>query len=147
MSSTAGPGSTASRQEASTGYVEEPAGYGWVIFAGSMLAVVGTLNFIYGIAAVSDSKFYTQNAAFIISGLNTWGWVMLCIGFVQVVSAFGIWAQVAGARWVGILSATANAIVQMLVLPAYPLLALSLFAIDILVIYGLIAHGSARANA
>jgi hypothetical protein len=148
MASTVGPGSASSRQAASTGYVQDPAGYGWVVFAGSMLAIVGTLNFIYGIAAVSDSKFYAHNVTYVISSLNTWGWVMLCIGVVQVVSAFGIWGQVAGARWVGVLSAAVNAIIQMLVIPAYPFLALSLFAIDILVIYGLIAHGArARADA
>ena len=142
MASTVGPDST-SRRAASTDYVESPAGYGWVIFAGSMLAIVGTLNFIYGIAAVSNSKFYVRDVTYVISDLNTWGWVMLCIGFVQFVSAFGIWGQVAGARWVGILSAGVNAIIQMLVLPAYPFLALALFSIDILVIYGLVAHGKA----
>src|SRR4051794_7584057 len=47
-------------------YDIEPAGYGWVVFAGVMLAIVGTLNFIYGIAAISDSKFYVRDTTFVI---------------------------------------------------------------------------------
>ena len=34
-----------------------------------------------------------------------------------------------------------NAIIQLLFIPAYPFWSLALFTLDILVIYGLIAHG------
>jgi hypothetical protein len=119
----------------------EPRGYGWVLFAGIMLAIVGTLNFIYGIAAISDSKFYVNDAKLIISNLNTWGWFLVIVGAIQVVSAIGIWAQAAGARWVGIGSAGINAIIQMLTISGYPFLSLALFGVDILVIYGLLAYG------
>jgi uncharacterized membrane protein (DUF2068 family) len=147
MSTSADPRGTSDRLSAQGSYpVDDGRGYGWVLFAGTMLSIVGTLNFVYGIAAISDSKFYVKDAQFIISNLNTWGWFLVIIGAVQVVSAVGIWAQAAGARWVGIISAGVNAIVQMLAISGYPLLALSLFAIDILVIYGLLAHGR-RASA
>ena len=122
-------------------YGEESPGYGWVLFAGTMLAIVGTLNFIYGIAAIDDSKFFVQDVKYVISDLNTWGWFLVFIGAIQFLSAIGIWFQAAGARWVGILSAGGNMVVQMLMIPAFPFLALSLFAVDILVIYGLLAHG------
>src|SRR3954452_9931201 len=134
---TGGP-STSSRPAA---YEPEPTGYGWVIFAGSMLALVGTLNFIYGIAAISNSKFYARDVTYVVASLNTWGWVLLVLGTVQFLAAFAIFTGSEVGRWIGILSAAGNAIVQMLVLPAYPFLALALFTIDILVIYGLVAHG------
>ena len=38
---------------------EESRGYGWVMFAGIMMMIAGTLNFIYGIAAVANSNFYS----------------------------------------------------------------------------------------
>ena len=142
MSTSAEPSGTSARLSAQQGVpVDDDRGYGWVLFAGIMLAIVGTLNFIYGIAAISDSKFYVKDAQFIISNLNTWGWFLVIIGAVQVMSAVGIWAQASGARWVGIVTAGLNAIVQMLAISGYPFLALALFAIDILVIYGLLAHG------
>jgi hypothetical protein len=142
MSTSAEPRGTSARLSAQPSEpFDDGHGYGWVLFAGMMLAIVGTLNFIYGIAAISDSKFYVKDAQFIISNLNTWGWFLVIIGAVQVVSAVGIWAQASGARWVGIISAGLNAIVQMLAISGYPFLALALFAVDILVIYGLLAHG------
>ena len=116
-------------------------GLGWVIFAGCMLCLVGTLNIVYGIAAISNSKFYVANTQYVFSDLNTWGWVLLIVGVVQFVAAFGIWASTEWGRWVGVASAGINAIVQMLFIPAYPFLALALFATDLLVIYGLIAYG------
>jgi len=136
-----GPSAPLSAQQQS--YPDERRGYGWVLFAGTMLMIVGTLNFVYGIAAISDSKFYVKDAQFVISNLNTWGWFLVIVGAIQAISALGIWAQAAGARWVGILSAGVNAIIQMLAISAYPFLAISLFAIDILIIYGLLAYGRA----
>jgi hypothetical protein len=142
MSTSAGPRDTSAPLSAQGGYpVDDDRGYGWVLFAGTMLAIVGTLNFIYGIAAIDDSSFYVNDAKYIISDLNTWGWFLVVVGAVQVVSAVGIWAQAPGARWVGIFTAGVNAIIQMLAIPGYPFLAVSLFAVDILIIYGLLAHG------
>jgi hypothetical protein len=139
--STAPRGGSASLSGQDRYPADESRGYGWVLFAGTMLSIVGVLNFIYGIAAISDSKFYVNNAQFIISDLNTWGWFLVVVGAVQVISAVGIWVQAAGARWVGILSAGGNALIQMLVISSYPFLSVTLFAIDILIIYGLLAHG------
>ena len=125
-------------------FAGEAGGEGWVIFAGTMLAMLATLNVIEGIAAVSDSTFFVNDAKFILSGLNTWGWAMIVLGAVQGFTAIGVWMRVSGIRWVGVTIAALNAIAQMFFIPAYPLLSLMLFSLDILVIYGLIAHGARR---
>lgn len=116
-------------------------GYGWVIFAGIMIMIAGTLNFIYGIAAISESSFYVANTHFVVSNLNTWGWVVMLFGILQFCAAMGIWAQQNWARWVGVVVAAGNSIIQLIFIPAYPLLALSIFTLDILVVYGLVAYG------
>lgn len=115
---------------------------GWVVFAGTMLAIVATLNIIYGIAAISNSSFFVNDAKYVISSLNTWGWVALVIGCAQMLCAFGVWARNTAAVWAGIAFAGLNAIAQLLMLPAYPFLSLALFGVDMLVIYGLAVHGS-----
>jgi hypothetical protein len=120
---------------------DDPRGYGWVIFAGVMIMMAGTLNVIYGIAAISNSSFYATGTRFIFSDLKTWGWVVLAIGVLQMCVAAGIWAQSAWARWTGVAIASLNAIAQLIFIQAYPWLALAIFALDILVIYGLIAYG------
>jgi hypothetical protein len=50
-------------------------------------------------------------------------------------------------RWFGVAVAMCNAIAQLLFIPAYPFWSLTLFTVDILVIYGLIAHGKRTAAA
>ena len=44
-------------------------------------------------------------------------------------------------RWLGVGIAGLNAVAQLLIMPAYPLWALCLFSLDVLVMYGLIAYG------
>jgi hypothetical protein len=121
--------------------VEEEGGGGWVAFAGVMIGLAGVINCIYGIAAIAESSFYVGNTRFVFSDLKTWGWIVLIIGALQTTAAVGIWARETWARWTGVVVASINAIAQLLFIPAYPLLALALFAIDVLVIYGLVAHG------
>ena len=123
-------------------YADDARGGGWVLFAGVMLALIATLNVIEGIAAISNSTFFVQDAEFVISGLNTWGWVILAIGVTQGLTALGIWARLSLARWLGVALVTLNAAAHMLMLPAYPLWSMTMFALDLLVIYGLVAHGS-----
>jgi hypothetical protein len=119
----------------------EPRGYGWVVFAGVVIMMSATLNVIYGIAAIANSHFYVSNTHFVVSNLNTWGWVVLLIGVALYCAAIGIWMQAAWARWTGVIVAGVNAVIQLVFLPAAPFLSLSVFALDLLVIYGLLAYG------
>lgn len=146
--STVDPGRASAPPEYSSSrtdaYVDDGRGDGWVLFAGVMLAMLACLNFIDGVAAVSNSSFYTDNARFILSGLNTWGWVLICISVVQLAAACGVWMRMYAVRWVGVAIAALNAIVQLMFIDAYPFWSLTLFTLDILVIYGLIAYGGRR---
>ena len=90
---------------------------GWVTFAGVMLFIGGVLNVIYGIAAIADSSFFIQDQKYILSNLNTWGWVTLLIGALQLLALMSI--------------------------PAYPFWSLAIFALDIIVIYQVAMYGGA----
>jgi hypothetical protein len=119
-------------------------GAGWILFAGIMISMVGVLNVIYGIAAIGDSKFFVNDTQYILSNLNTWGWVTLVLGTLQVVAAFSIWAGGGFGRYFGVLVAGLSAIGALMVMPAYPLWSLAIFGVDILIIYGLVAYGGDR---
>jgi uncharacterized membrane protein HdeD (DUF308 family) len=119
-------------------------GRGWLLFAGIMLLIVGVMNVIYGIAAIDNSSFYIQDAKYVVSDLNTLGWIVLIVGAVQCFAAFGIWRGGQVGRWVGIVSASCNAILQLIFIASYPFLSLALFAVDVLIIYGLAAYGGRR---
>ncbi len=121
-----------------------PEGSGWLLFAGIMILTVGVLNIIWGIAAIGSSSFFVEDTRYIFSELNTWGWIVLIIGALQLAAAFSIWAGGTFGRWFGIAAATVNAIVALLTIPAYPFWSLAIFAVDVLVIYGLAAYGGDR---
>lgn len=135
----AGPGYVA--QAETLRYGEDDRGYGWVLFAGVMLGMAGTVNFIEGIAAISNSHFFVGNAHYVFGDLKAWGWTVLILGVMQGLAALGIFVKNQLARWVGVMFAALNALAQLLSMPAYPFWALALFAVDILIIYGLVAHG------
>jgi hypothetical protein len=120
---------------------ESEKGDGWLVFAGVMLMILGVLNTVGGIGAIDNANFYVNNAQFVVSDLNTWGWVLLITGIVQFLAALGIMAKNQLARWLGVGFAGLNAIAQLIFIAAFPLWAVALFAVDILVIYGLIVYG------
>src|SRR3954453_8184545 len=83
-------------------------GDGWVLFSGVMLGIVGTMNFIGGIAAIDNANFYVGHAQYFFSDLKTFGWIILLTGIAQVAAAFGIWAKNQFARWLGVAFASLN---------------------------------------
>ncbi len=116
-------------------------GAGWVLFAAIMLVMGGVLSIIWGIAAVSSSHFFVATASYILSDLNTWGWIMMGFGVVEALAALSVWRGGEFGRWFGILAAGLAGLAAMLSIPAYPFWSLALLAIDVLVIYGLAAYG------
>ena len=86
------------------------------------------------------ASFFVQDAKYVFSDLRTWGWIVLIIGGLQLAAAFSIWSGGGYGRWFGIATATVNAIAALLSIPAYPFWSLAIFAIDVLVIYGLAAY-------
>jgi hypothetical protein len=125
----------------SSSYIE---GGGWVLFAGIMIMMVAVLNVFWGIAAIDKSNFFVADTQYIVSSLSTWGWIVLIIGVLQFVAAFSIFAGGSYGRWFGIATASVNAIAALLSIPAYPFWGLAIFAVDILIIYGLAAYGGDR---
>jgi hypothetical protein len=122
-------------------------GAGWLVFAGVMLFVAGAVNVIDGVSAITDSKFYFREAAYFFGSLHVWGWIHLVLGGLLIAAVFGIWSGAGWARWFAIGVAALNAITRLMFVQAYPYLSLALFAVDVLVIYGLAAYGGRRAAA
>jgi len=121
---------------------------GWLMFAGVLLLMLGTLNFVEGGAAIGNSSVFIHNAECVTGNLSIWGWIMLCIGVVQWVLGVAVWfLQNQMARWVGIGVLSFNAIAQLLMMPASPYWSLPVFALDVVAIYGLVVHGERSAAA
>jgi hypothetical protein len=140
MAVSGAPERTTAAAPAGGGY-EEERGYGWMLFAGVMLCLVGTLNMIEGIAAIDNSHFFVGNAQYVAGDLNAWGWTVTIVGAVEILVGLGVFVKNQFARWLGVLVAGLNAIAQLMFINARPFWALALFTIDILIIYGLVAYG------
>ena len=117
-------------------------GEGWLLFAGAMLMFAGIVNIIWGIAAIDDSAFFTDEGRFVLfDDLNAWGWFFLIVGVLQVIAAFSIWNGSAFGQVFGIFSAGLNAMILLFTVNAFPFAAFMLFIVDVLVIYGLVVYG------
>jgi hypothetical protein len=111
------------------------------MFALVLLLTVGALNVIDGIAAIGKSHFYVAGAHYIFGDLKTWGWVVLILGVIQILVAYGLYSRNQLARWTGVVIVSLNAIAQLLMIRAYPFWALSIFALDVVALYALVAYG------
>jgi hypothetical protein len=117
-------------------------GVGRAIFAAILLMIAGTLNIIYGIAAVSNANFFSGNTHYLFSSLHTWGWITIILGVIQLTAGFSLVGGGLYGRFVGLFAATLGAIGALLsVGGAYPFWSLGVFAICIIVIHGLVVYG------
>ena len=121
-----------------------PPGNGLLIFAVSMMALAGTWAVIEGIAAIANSKIFVANTTFVFSDLNTWGWIVLALGALLLLSAFTLFSGSQFARWFGIVAAGLNAMGQLFFIQAYPLWSMAMFAADILIIYALATYAGPK---
>jgi hypothetical protein len=112
-----------------------------MLFAGTVLGLIGVANVIVGCKVLSDSSFVPANAVFVTGNIRVWGWVVLIVGIAQIVASFGIFSKSALARWFGVATAVANAVAQLLFFPAHPFWALCAFAASLIVIRVLVVYG------
>ena len=125
-----------------TSQEESTRGVGSALFAGMMLLIIGTLNVIYGIAAVADSSFYVADERYVFGSLHTWGWITIILGVIELTAAFSLFAGNMYGRVIGIVAATLGAIGALLnVGGPHPWWSLGVFAVCVIVIHGLFVLG------
>jgi hypothetical protein len=123
-------------------------GTGRAMFAAILLLIAGTLNIIYGIAAISDANFFVAQTRYVFSNLNTWGWITLLLGILELAAGFSLLGGGAYGRIIGVAAATIGAIGALLsVGGAYPFWSLGVFALCIIVIHGLVVYEPPRDRA
>jgi hypothetical protein len=119
-------------------------GAGRAAFAAILLLIAGTLNIIYGIAAISDASFFVDatDTRYVFSDLSTWGWITLILGVIQLTGGFSLLAGNLYGRVIGITAASVGAVGALLAVGgAYPFWSLGVFALCVIVIHGLVVYG------
>ena len=114
---------------------------GWTTFAAIMLLFSGSFNVCWGLAAVlNDQVLAVGGHGVMVLDFTTWGWVQLAIGAIMLIVAWGLFAAAGWARWLAVGIAAPNMVVQVAAFTAFPLWALTVIALDAVVIYQLTAH-------
>jgi hypothetical protein len=117
-------------------------GIGSALFVGMLLLIAGTLNVIYGIAAVADSHFYANDTVYLFSSLHTWGWITIILGIIEMSAAISLFGGNLYGRVMGLFAASLGAIGALLdVGGAHPWWSLGVFAICLVCIHGLVVLG------
>jgi hypothetical protein len=117
-------------------------GAGRVVFAAIVLLVVGTINIIYGIGALDDANIFVNDTRFILSNLNTLGWVLIILGVIQLTGGFSLIAGNTYGRVIGIVAGTLGAIGAVLSIgQGNPWWSLAVFALCVYVVYGIVVFG------
>ena len=114
---------------------------GWALFAGTVLVIVGSINVIFGLAAIFEDEVLTAtgNGRVIVWDLTSWGWILLLFGAFQLLAGFALFGGAGWARWTAIVLAGLNAIANVGFITVYPLWTLLIVALDMIVIYQLSA--------
>jgi hypothetical protein len=114
---------------------------GWIIFAATILFLVGMFDALWGLGAVLNDEAVTVGGrGVIVWDFTAWGWIHIVTGCLMIGTSVGLFMMKGFARWLGIFFAALSAILQVGVLPAFPIWALIVIALDVIVIYQLTAR-------
>ncbi len=119
------------------------AAVGLTIFAGVMMIMAGGFQALAGLVAIFQNEFFVSTRNYIVKfDATSWGWIHLLIGLMVLFAGFAVMSGKTWGRVVGITLAVLSALSNFAFSPYYPLWALTIVAIDVLIIWALAAHGS-----
>jgi len=140
--SMSGGGTTAPRHSVDesgvTGWV------GWIVFAGTMMAILGVFHMFEGLIALfRNSVFVFPTTGLTVQVSYTqWGWLQLIAGALVFATGLALFTGRMWARTLGVILVSVSALINFAFANVYPFWSLTLLAIDFFVIYAIIAHGS-----
>ena len=117
-------------------------GAGRALFAATLLVIVGTLNIMYGIGALDGANIFLNDKRFILTNLNTMGWVLIVLGAIQLGGGFSLMAGNTFGRIIGLVGASLGAIGALLSIGgSYPWWSLAIFFLCIYIVHGIFIYG------
>jgi hypothetical protein len=117
---------------------------GWIVFAGTMMAILGIFHMFEGFIAL----FRHSQIVFPTSGLTVqvsytqWGWLQILAGAVVFLTGLALFTGRSWARALGVIIVSVSALVNFAWANIYPVWSLTLLALDFFIIYAIIAHGA-----
>ena len=115
---------------------------GGVVFAATLMIMVGLFQAFQGLAAIINDEFYVtvNDYAFDID-LTAWGWIHLIAGVLVAIAGFALFSGSTAAGVAAIALAGLSAIANFFFIPYYPLWSLLIIALAIYVIWAVTRSG------
>src|SRR3954449_8430939 len=112
-------------------------GVGRAIFAATLLLMVGFINIIYGIGALDGANIFVNDQRFVLTNLNTMGWVLIILGIIQIAGGLSLMAGNTYGRVIGIVGASLGAIGALLSVGGNnPWWSLAVFFLCVYIVHG-----------
>ena len=109
-------------------------GTGRALLAATLLVIVG--------GALDGANIFVNDKRFILTNLNTMGWVLIILGVIQLTGGFSLMAGNTYGRVIGIIGASLGAIGALLSIGgAYPWWSLAIFFLCIYIVHGIFIYG------
>jgi hypothetical protein len=112
------------------------------VFAGVYLLIAGTMNAIWGLAALTDRRVLLEGGL-AWSTLTTWGWVSVAVAAVQLSAGVLVLARRVVGRVLAVAIAMAGVFVNFLSIGAYPTWSIFALVANGLVLWAVTVHGDA----
>lgn len=121
---------------------------GFSVFAGAIMLMIGVFQTFAGLAAIFKQEYFVVSPEYAFKiDVTEWGWIHLVIGIVIACAGLGVFSGAPWARAVGIALALLSATANFFFVPYYPVWAVILIALDVLVIWALATYDRAGAAA
>lgn len=115
---------------------------GLTVFAGIMMMMIGAFHAVQGLVALFNDTFYVVGKEYVFQfDVTAWGWIHLLLGIVVAIAGAGLFTGAVWARTIGVIFAVVSGIASFMWLPYYPVWGLIVIALDVFVVWALIAHG------
>lgn len=112
-------------------------------FAAVTILLIGVFQILQGIVAVADDSFYvtTRNYTFDLD-TTAWGWLHIVLGVIGIAVGIGLLRGALLARVAAVTIASLSALANFLWIPYYPVWAIVIITLDVLVIWAVTRYDS-----
>jgi hypothetical protein len=115
------------------------------VLAGVLMMLTGLYGFLAGLAMILRAPFFVYHGGYLyVWSTHGWGWVELILGAVVFAAGACVLLGMVWARVVGVTLAVLSAVASFMILPYYPIWSIIGIAVDLFVIWALVAYGGRR---
>jgi hypothetical protein len=115
------------------------------VLAGVLMVLTGLYSFLAGLAMILRAPFFVYHGGYLyVWSTHGWGWVELILGAVVVAAGACVLLGMVWARAVGVILATLSAVASFMSLPYYPIWSIILIAVNLFIIWAMVAYSGRR---